>query len=273
MPEATPFTFDGVYDGFPAEYDGSISPIPSTRSIDISSRSNWTTLSGVNKDNVGTFTSEQLQAKIAESHALACAWLWNLYKVNVSIYGGFGSSMSDINTREHARDFEGNVLAFDPSDKARMIPTREETDEGVLDQMQNVTSSTPFNSQLVRADVGVGNSEYYGTVIDRFYNGSDFVGYGFSGFGGVDCSEADGDMSVAVRGYDFTGLPSGTEVAYCEIPITNSTLGPFHGVCLADGNYGQDAENMRADSEVSDLGTTESTWIQILSVQTHVCIF
>ena len=73
MPVAESFNALGVGNGFPECLGLEVTTFDLDR---------WTTLSGVNKDNVGSFNGGALDDKIAESLILAMKLYWNLYSVD-----------------------------------------------------------------------------------------------------------------------------------------------------------------------------------------------
>ena len=235
MPEVAPFTFEGLYDGFPVVFlpthQARNKMYPFTDDTDVSDYDYWTTFSGVNKENVGSLSPEQLQAKIAESHELACAWFWNLYKVNVDVYMGPNGVMSEVNTREHVYDQEYNVIPYDPLDR-RIAIMDEEDYPGTVYIMENIVND-PLGTDTAFVEVLAGPNFYTNSPVERYYNDGVFVGYGFPSWGGIEGRTADAYMNVLVRGYSYELDDYYNETAYCEIPITNSEIGPIHAVCCS----------------------------------------
>ena len=84
MPVAIPFESEEVDNGFPS----------CLSIIDVSSYDRWTTLSGVNKDNVGSFTASELEDKIQESLVLAMKLYWNGFSVDAFAQGVFNSDIA-----------------------------------------------------------------------------------------------------------------------------------------------------------------------------------
>ena len=84
MPVADKFMSDGVGNGFPF----------CLTKDDVSGFDHWTTLSGVNKGNVGGFTDEELDEKIQESLVLAMAFYWNGFSVDAYAEAILNSSTS-----------------------------------------------------------------------------------------------------------------------------------------------------------------------------------
>ena len=72
MPEARPFSTNGVYNG--------LSGCPP--SVDVSGFDYWTTASGYNKDSVGSPTQSQIDQSLHNVGKL----FWNLHKVNVDTF-------------------------------------------------------------------------------------------------------------------------------------------------------------------------------------------
>ena len=99
MPTAGIFEFEGVDNGFPFCFESFTSYLKKVN-VNNTNITYWTTLSGVNKDNVGTFSEEELAAKFEESRALAMSWYWNLHKALLSgtvIRNGTTSGTDTIN--------------------------------------------------------------------------------------------------------------------------------------------------------------------------------
>jgi len=82
MPTATKFEAEGVDNGFPS----------CLSDVNVTSYDHWTTFSGVNKDNVGSFTPEQLEVKIKESLELAMKLRWNGYSLDALSTGTYNGS-------------------------------------------------------------------------------------------------------------------------------------------------------------------------------------
>ena len=74
MPPATEFTALGAGNGFPS----------CTDRVNVDTYDHWTTLSGVNKDNVAGFSASQLEAKIKESLVKAMKLYWNGFSLAFS---------------------------------------------------------------------------------------------------------------------------------------------------------------------------------------------
>jgi hypothetical protein len=88
MPVAEPFAFYGAINTIPLSNAqvGSLGIPRNIGKVDVSSYDRWITLSGVNKDNVGSFNAQSLSEKIIESYKLAVQVYWNFAQVLGEVY-------------------------------------------------------------------------------------------------------------------------------------------------------------------------------------------
>jgi len=157
------FNTTGVRNGF---------PLPVT-DLDVSSLPWWTTLSGVNKDNVSSFSSEDLNAEIAVSHQKAAELFWALKNVygegNARIDWSSGTAEVDLDASYPVRHWSSGDAFSEPFER------REEA--SVLElRTSSGLSQAAFGSYVARASLG-----FIGPVGGpvRLLNGGAFVGYGW----------------------------------------------------------------------------------------------
>ena len=217
MPTATKFEAEGVGNGFPS----------CRLEIEVSSYDRWTTFSGVNKDNVGSFDAEQLAEKIHLSHKLAANMYWNAYSMQATasvLSTGGSSSISDVDTSG--------------------VGSRDEPRSRICGPGAGLKQATGVKIEW---------NPYY---IAKLFNGGVFVGYG----GRSIATNVEALLPSArawVRLFGYTNESSGDfrnliDYEYVEV-------GGVHYVCRANsfGNTGQtlsaDASNMSASS-LSEIG-------------------
>ena len=176
MPEATPFSTNGVYNGFPSCFE----------KVDVSEFEYWTTFSGFNKDSAGSPT----QSQIDQSIQLAGKLFWNLYRVTCDI-GFVNNEFFDTITEVIING--GDATGFDPEPDP--IQPNERVCEGVLTRGGN---TSPYLADVNLSQGGSSTTAGFARMYDGdTANEANFVGIGS---GKIDWA---GGVS---RGYDLAPI-------------------------------------------------------------------
>lgn len=242
MPTAQKFHSFGRGNGFPF----------CPPKVNVSGEAIWTTLSGVNSSNVGGFSADDLQVKIAESLILASRLYSHLYSITITYEN------NSIELPVVPPEKVGELYVFTPQFN------QTEVDQSITDAggLSEVIAPEPFERACPKSFYpspmfgGSGSREVFFSEfsdIKRYYNGdtsdeSKFVGYGCTELlAGL--SSADG-LSIELYGaYGFTSSGNAT--------VGFGSIGDYHfvGNILIDPAYWT-----TGTPNMSDLSVTGTYW-------------
>jgi len=243
MPEAAPFSTDGVYNGFPGCFE----------KVDVSSFDFWTTASGHKKDAVGSPS----QASIDKSLQLVGKLFWNLYRLELDCL--IISGINPVTELIIDGDFDQAGAPIQPVER---ICSGSVTTLG--EQFVNEVSVVAD----LRQGIGIGFSRMYdGDTTDE----DNFIGYGlgkaaFATDKSIDIYVYEGiyDASLSLGGYTLDETDGGRSWNYTYIEMDG-----IHMVFVGAGGGGGVSTAFTQDppATVVTSGTTVIAQAEITSLE------
>ena len=236
MPVATPFSSRGRGNGFTQCF----------LSLDASVYDYWTTLSGFNKDSIGTPSG----ASIAESLQLAMNLYWNIYKINVD-----GSAVQDFGTAYTATMTSADDTSV--STHARAEP-RDRACGGVGRFLKNRSTPSATSCELFFSTGDFITKIYDGVVTDE----DNFRGYAFLGYWlNMYCTAGSSTHGTQIRLYAAQDEKTATAPVVYEVDYAALSDGTtdYHVVCRVKSSSTRNASSMTGTSSSGTGYDTDAT--------------